>query len=107
MKVSVRSGTETRRRTQAHTLPPKREIEIELPIVRGRIAAESDQPTASAGREIFNLQTILIENQRSIDLAKGTRQINVGNRTVLNLNLALHYRLRRIAGYVHIHCDQT
>src|SRR5438093_1643158 len=107
MYVSIRSGAHARRITQRQTLPSKREIEGELPIVRGRVPAESDQPAACTRSEIFNLQTILIENQRPIDLAKRARQINVGNRAVLNLNLTLHYWLRRIAGYVHIHCDQA
>src|SRR5436305_14594201 len=97
MTVSLCSGAHARRITQAHTLPSKREIEGELPIVRGRVPAESDQPAACTRREIFNLQAILIENQRPIDLAQRARQINVGNRAVLNLKLALHYRLRRIS----------
>ena len=39
--------------------------------------------------EIFNLQTILIKDQRSVDIAQRAGQINVGNSAMIDAHMAL------------------
>src|SRR5215471_18370874 len=107
MQISVCSSTYARRITQTHTLSPKRQVEIDLLIVGICVATERNQPASGARREVFNLQPILIKGQRSINLAKPAGQISVRNRTVTDLELALHDRLGRSAGDIYVHGYQT
>src|SRR6266566_5397158 len=104
MQVGVGRGTDPRRVTQAYVLPLHGQVKFDLAIVGAGVSAEGEQPTTGARGESFDLQTILIKYQRSVDLIEGARQIRISDGTVRNLQSALGRWMCHRAGDSYIYC---
>ena len=63
MQIGVGHGADAGWIAQSHVLPVHRKVEVEFPVVSGRVSAKRDQAAARVRRETFNLQPVLIEHQ--------------------------------------------
>ena len=89
MQIGVGRGADARGIAQANILPVHGQVEIEFAVVGGRVAAKCHQTAAGVRGETLDLQPVLIEDQRAVDVAQRAGQINIGDGAVVNLHPAL------------------
>ena len=85
MQLGIGRGTDPRRVAQTYVLSLHGEVKFDLAIVGAGVSAERKQPAAGARGKSFDLKTILIKYQRSVDLVQCARQIGISDGTVGNL----------------------
>src|SRR3954470_4192399 len=91
LQVGVRYRTHAWRIPQSDLVTGGGQVEIRIALDRD-VAAEVQIAAAASGSELFDLQAVLIEVERAIDLAQAVRQVNEGDRTVRDLELAVEVR---------------
>ena len=82
MQIGIGRGADAGRIAQAHILPAHGEVEVEFAVVSSGVAAKSDQAAAGVRGETLDLQPVLIEDQRAVDVAQRAGQINIGDGAV-------------------------
>ena len=85
MQIGVGRGTDSWRITEPYVLSLYSEVKFDLAIVGAGVSAEGKQPAAGARGESFDLKTILIKYQLSVDFVERARQIGISDGTVRNL----------------------
>src|SRR5262249_36663471 len=76
--------------TEAYVLPVHGQVKVQLLASRHGIAAESDRASARAGCQLFDLEPVARKNERAVDIAERAGQVDVGDRSVLNLKASMH-----------------
>ena len=83
MQIGVGHGADAGGIAQAHILPAHGKVEVKLAVIGGRVAAKRDQAAAGVRCETLDLQAVLIEDQRPVDIAQRAGQIDIGDGAML------------------------
>ena len=85
----------------------KREIKIELFAIVSGEAGERNCTASGSGIESFDLQAVLVEKKRSINVAQSAGQPDVGDGTVIDTHASLGDGFRKCSVNTHIYSDQA
>src|ERR1700687_3197901 len=92
MKRGVGQGTDPWRISDTNSIPGGRQGGMK-PVLVGQGAGKSEQSAAGHGGEVLDLESVLVEFERSMQLAQAVGQILKGERSVLKVDSASKVRI--------------